>query len=226
MGGRYPNAWCGLMKLYSMSHSVRFRLNSVESAVMWPRLRNSSWRVRLNRSFTALSLGVLARDHAGIERVTKWGGYRELHFDGARLCITNYGIGVWHIRDAMQFTGLTDLAYWRRDEFRSILRGEHPIGSHTSKLILKERTHTHGILESYIGRLEYALSVFALKQHGWTSKQLRPALKLVSCPRILLPSDQSKHDRSGGRTQRYFDPGGEIHRTGKIRVKPTQFGNS
>lgn len=137
--------------------------------------------------------------NAGIERSTKWGGYRELHFDGARLCITNYGIGVWHIRDAMQFTGLTDLAYWRRDGFRSILRGEHPIGSHTAKLISKERTHTHGILESSIGRLEYALSVFALKQHGWTSKQLRPALKLVSCPRVLLPSDQSKHDRSAAR---------------------------
>jgi DNA-binding winged helix-turn-helix (wHTH) protein len=137
--------------------------------------------------------------HVGTERFTNWGGYRELHFNEARLCITSYGIGVWHIRDVMQFSGLTDLAYWRRDGVRSILRGEHPIGGHTADLKSKERTHTHGILGSSIGRLDYALSAFALKRHGWTSKQLRCALKVTSCPRVLLPSEESKHDQSAAR---------------------------
>jgi hypothetical protein len=62
IGGRYARAWWGLRKLYSTSHSVRLRLKTMVSAVILPRLMSSSCSVRLNRSLTALSLGVLIRD--------------------------------------------------------------------------------------------------------------------------------------------------------------------
>ena len=58
IGDIYPKDWWGLLKLYSMSHSVRFRLNSGMSGVKLPSWMNSSSSVRLKRSFVALSFGV------------------------------------------------------------------------------------------------------------------------------------------------------------------------
>jgi DNA-binding winged helix-turn-helix (wHTH) protein len=136
---------------------------------------------------------------AGVERSTRWGGYRELLFKDARLCIMNNGVAVWHIQDTLQFPALTDLAYWRRDAFRSILSGSHSINGLTAKLVSKGRKPTLGILERFAGKFEYALSMFALGKHQWSDKQLRAALELASCPRVLLPDESSMFDDSAAR---------------------------
>ena len=136
---------------------------------------------------------------AGVERSTRWGGYRELLFKGARLCIMNNGVAVWHIRDTLQFPALIDLAYWRRDAFHSILSGSHFINGLTAKLVSRERTSTLGILERFAGKFEYALSMFALGKHQWSDKQLRAALELASCPRVLLADESTMFDDSAAR---------------------------
>jgi DNA-binding winged helix-turn-helix (wHTH) protein len=136
----------------------------------------------------------------GVKHATKWGKYQEINFDGARLCVTELGIGVWHIREALNFSCLTDLAFWRRDGFRSILRGEHPIGSHTAKIMTIDGARLSDLFDRFAGKFEYALSVFALRRHTWLNRQLKPALKLISCPRILIPDGKSKYDPSSGRS--------------------------
>jgi len=137
--------------------------------------------------------------NTGVERSTKWGMYREVLFKDARLCIMSNGVGVWHIRDALQFPALTDLALWRQDAFRSILSGTHAINAFTARLVSKERTRTFGVLDRFAGKFEYVLSMFAIKQHGWRNNQLKAALELASCPRVLLQREGSSFDNSDAR---------------------------
>jgi DNA-binding winged helix-turn-helix (wHTH) protein len=164
--------------------------------------------------------------NVGIERHTMWGGYREIDFKDARLCVTSYGIGVWHVRDIMRFSSLTELAHWRRREFHAILEGDHPIASHTANLLSKKRAPTHEILERSKGGLVYVLSVFAVKHHAWTNKQLRTALKLLSCPRELFPGEQASYDSSLARAKELemLEAGFEHQDSREFGVYGTDFG--
>jgi hypothetical protein len=135
------------------------------------------------------------RFNEGVERSTKWGSFRELIFKDSRLCVSEYGIGVWQIRDTLELNSLTDLAIWRRDGFHSILSGTHWISRQTAKLLQISRTPNGDFLGRMAGQLEYVLSVFVLKAHQWSAAELKSALKLCSCPRVLLNNDEAGLDR-------------------------------
>jgi DNA-binding winged helix-turn-helix (wHTH) protein len=148
---------------------------------------------------------------AGVERSTKWGKYREASFDGARLCVSDYGVGVWHIRDVIQFANLVELAKWRREGFQSIFRGEHPISAHTAR-VLHSLTPTVGeTLYGVAGKLVYVLSAFVLKSHTFSAAHLKPALRLISCPKALLQHSDSGPDSTADavREQQYLESGFE-----------------
>jgi hypothetical protein len=61
-------------------------------------------------------------------------------------------------------------------------------------VLSKDRVPTYHSLERFAGEFSYVLSLFVLKEHKWKGNELRHALKLVSCPRVLLPNDQNESD--------------------------------
>jgi len=127
-----------------------------------------------------------AGSRGGSARSTRWGVYQELSFDVARLCIPEFGVGVWHIREVVQFSHLSALASWRRDLFQSIFRRGHGIVQHTETLLESAMIPSDDELGASAGEIVYALSVFVLKRHNFDAARLRPALKLIACPKVLL----------------------------------------
>jgi DNA-binding winged helix-turn-helix (wHTH) protein len=149
----------------------------------------------------------------GIEHSTLWGKFSIFHFQdmNASLHVSEYGIGVWDIRDMMRFTCITDLALWRRGCFQTILLEQHQIIEHTKKLLPHPESILNKTLYRYAGVPKYVLSVFVLKHHNWPAEQLRSALKLMSCPRVLLQDGDKNFDRNQGliREQRILESGFE-----------------
>lgn len=134
----------------------------------------------------------------GVEHSTQWGTFRQFLFEdaNAHLHVSAYGIGVWDIHDTKQFTCLTDLGLWRRACFQTVLAGEHEVCRDTKKLLTKARSSGAEVLPGVGGAIKYALSVFLLRRHTWPPEQLRSALKLISCPRVLLQDGSKSFDRN------------------------------
>ena len=114
------------------------------------------------------------------------------------LNILPTGIGVWHVRKKLEFETLTDLAIWRRKTYHEINANRHPICYRTQEFLSQLKSNKHDPLVKESGKLGYVLSFFELTLPAWdTQKELRTALKLLSC---LTPL-QSHEDDSTSRDQ-------------------------
>jgi DNA-binding winged helix-turn-helix (wHTH) protein len=129
----------------------------------------------------------------GTQRKTAWGNHLESDYESAKLFIGPYGVGVWDVHCKLRFKNLSELAHWRRTSYDALLAGNHEIRGITSDLVRRYPCSQSDLLFGYAGRFQYVLSVYELNEHAWSASQLKPALKLLACPKMLLHGPSPNH---------------------------------
>ncbi|MFD9686817.1 XRE family transcriptional regulator [Kitasatospora sp. NPDC059088] len=113
----------------------------------------------------------------------------------ARLHVYRFGIGVLHIRQDLLPASVTELAIWR---YRSYPENRN----WAQKAVLDLATRLG--LSIQAPEPEYVLSVYELRQHGWTEAELETGLHLLATPSILVDrSDETNPVALGVEEQRF-----------------------
>lgn len=98
-----------------------------------------------------------------------------------------WGAAVWTHRIPLELPNLTTLGVQRSKQYHEVLRGSHVVRSPTQKIngSIKVPAET----QTQIG---YALSLYSLNRPGWQQEHTPHALKIMSCPNILLELSQTQ----------------------------------
>ncbi|MFN0278965.1 MAG: transcriptional regulator [Pyrinomonadaceae bacterium] len=130
---------------------------------------------------------------------TIWAEHKQILKDEGTINILPTGVGVWHIREALAFTTLTDLAIWRLKTYHEIIEERHAICNRTQEILSTLAPNKKDPFYVFRGKPGYVLSLMVLGSALWEAPQeFRNALKLLCCltPLQVKDSDAEVRDQA------------------------------
>ncbi len=123
-------------------------------------------------------------------------GTKEIAAENGTLYILPSGFGVWHLAIKGDYANLTDFAYWRRDIYEAIQRGQHSINRFTKEIL--RASPRKDALEEFVGQPGYVFAVNIAEGLPFRNQDtIRNALQILACPSTLI-GDRTDRTRSRG----------------------------
>ncbi len=115
----------------------------------------------------------------------RWTETKEIYTEKGTLHVLPTGFGVWCLTIKDDFANLTDLAYWRRDLYEEILKGQHSISRYTKEFL--RNSQANAALEEFAGMPGYVFAVNVAHDLPFRSQEtIRNALQILACPSTLV----------------------------------------
>jgi len=127
----------------------------------------------------------------GKSKTSRWLQYKDFPVGAGRLCVADSGFGVWHVAELNKFSGLTELAAWRKKIYREILDGKHVLNASLKGLLSTspKDSYFHG----FSGSPGYVFSAIVLGNSRIKRREMiRRTLQVLSCPSALESRSDAK----------------------------------